>query len=171
MMTFPHGPSDLPSAPFLPLSLLSTQPGAAKPPKGIASLVLVGMTCLLCMFGYHATYVSSIAYSSPSIVIDAGRMPDGRRVLYDDYREAYYWLRQVGEKLTTAWRQTEQPVSQSRASTLTPLLVVGLRAAEHRPERQDPFVVGLRLPDVGHGQPHRHRRQQHLEQHAHRHGQ
>lgn len=100
-------------------SLLSTQPGAAKPPKGIASLVLVGMTCLLCMFGYHATYVSSIAYSSPSIVIDAGRMPDGRRVLYDDYREAYYWLRQVSEK-TTAWRQTEQPVSQSRASTLTP---------------------------------------------------
>lgn len=44
---------------------------------------------------YHATYVSSIAYSSPSIVIDAGRYPDGRRVMYDDYREAYYWLRQV----------------------------------------------------------------------------
>jgi hypothetical protein len=40
--------------------------------------------------------VSSIAYSSPSIVIDAGRYPDGRRVLYDDYREAYFWLRQVG---------------------------------------------------------------------------
>jgi dolichyl-diphosphooligosaccharide--protein glycosyltransferase len=39
--------------------------------------------------------VSSIAYSSPSIVIDAGRYPDGRRVMYDDYREAYYWLRQV----------------------------------------------------------------------------
>ena len=38
--------------------------------------------------------VSSMAYSSPSIVIDAGRMPDGRRVLYDDYREAYFWMRQ-----------------------------------------------------------------------------
>merc|ERR1711908_20204 len=46
------------------------------------------------MFGYHATYVSSLAYSSPSIVIDAGRTPDGRRILFDDYREAYFWLRQ-----------------------------------------------------------------------------
>eukprot|EP00596_Hydrurales_sp_CCMP1899_P008575 CAMPEP_0119034536 /NCGR_PEP_ID=MMETSP1177-20130426/1514_1 /TAXON_ID=2985 /ORGANISM="Ochromonas sp, Strain CCMP1899" /LENGTH=359 /DNA_ID=CAMNT_0006992017 /DNA_START=1607 /DNA_END=2686 /DNA_ORIENTATION=- len=35
-----------------------------------------------------------MAYSSPSIVIDAGRTADGRRVMYDDYREAYFWLRQ-----------------------------------------------------------------------------
>ena len=60
----------------------------------LSILVLLGSTALLMMFSYHATYVSSIAYSSPSIVIDAGRTPDGRRVLYDDYREAYFWLRQ-----------------------------------------------------------------------------
>jgi dolichyl-diphosphooligosaccharide---protein glycosyltransferase len=60
----------------------------------LSLLVLAGGAVLLLLFNYHATYVSSMAYSSPSIVIDAGRSPDGRRVLYDDYREAYFWLRQ-----------------------------------------------------------------------------
>ena len=58
------------------------------------SIVITGATILLLTFSYHATYVSSIAYSSPSIVIDAGKTPDGRRILFDDYREAYFWLRQ-----------------------------------------------------------------------------
>lgn len=60
----------------------------------LSMMVVLGATFLLIMFSYHATYVSSIAYSSPSIVIDAGRTNDGRRVMYDDYREAYFWLRQ-----------------------------------------------------------------------------
>eukprot|EP01038_Epipyxis_sp_PR26KG_P014595 gene14595-19601_t len=78
----------------------STVTGAPVP-KNIASLspalsliVIAGSASLLMMFSYHATYVSSMAYSSPSIVIDAGRTADGRRVLYDDYREAYFWMRQ-----------------------------------------------------------------------------
>jgi dolichyl-diphosphooligosaccharide--protein glycosyltransferase len=70
----------------------SSKPHAVSP--SLALMVLIGGTLLLVMFSYHATYVSSMAYSSPSIVIDAGRTPDGRRVLYDDYREAYFWLRQ-----------------------------------------------------------------------------
>jgi dolichyl-diphosphooligosaccharide--protein glycosyltransferase len=60
----------------------------------LALLVLFGSAMLLINFSYHSTYVSSMAYSSPSIVIDAGRTADGRRVMYDDYREAYFWLRQ-----------------------------------------------------------------------------
>lgn len=60
----------------------------------LALLVIGGAGALLMMFSYHATYVSSMAYSSPSIVIDAGRTADGKRVLFDDYREAYFWLRQ-----------------------------------------------------------------------------
>lgn len=60
----------------------------------LAAMVLLGTALLLVMFSYHATYVSSIAYSSPSIVIDAGVSADGKRVLYDDYREAYFWMRQ-----------------------------------------------------------------------------
>ena len=60
----------------------------------LSAQVIIGIGILLLMFSYHASYVSSLAYSSPSIVIDAGRTADGKRVLYDDYREAYFWLRQ-----------------------------------------------------------------------------
>ncbi len=72
----------------------------------LAVLVLAGATALMIMFSYHSTYVSSMAYSSPSIVIDAGRTADGRRVMYDDYREAYFWLRQNTEpdaKILSWW--------------------------------------------------------------------
>ncbi len=37
--------------------------------------------------------VTSEAYSSPSIVLAAGQA-DGSRIIFDDFREAYYWLRQ-----------------------------------------------------------------------------
>jgi dolichyl-diphosphooligosaccharide--protein glycosyltransferase len=60
----------------------------------LSIIIILAASMMLMMFSYHATYVSSMAYSSPSIVIDAGRTPDGRRVMYDDYREAYFWLRQ-----------------------------------------------------------------------------
>ena len=43
----------------------------------LAAMVLGGAILLLMLFNYHATYVSSMAYSSPSIVIDAGRTSDG----------------------------------------------------------------------------------------------
>lgn len=72
----------------------SNSKGTAQLSPGLSALVIFGAVSLLMMFSYHATYVSSIAYSSPSIVIDAGRTADGRRVMYDDYREAYFWLRQ-----------------------------------------------------------------------------
>ncbi|KAL2756894.1 glycosyltransferase family 66 protein [Sodiomyces alcalophilus JCM 7366] len=65
---------------------------------GIYSLltksVVVGSTCVyLLMFVYHCTWVTSNAYSSPSVVL-ASRMPDGSQHIIDDYREAYQWLRQ-----------------------------------------------------------------------------
>ena len=47
----------------------------------LSLLVLAGAVVLLLMFSYHATY-SSMAYSSPSIVIYAGRTSDGRRVTF-----------------------------------------------------------------------------------------
>lgn len=37
--------------------------------------------------------VTSEAYSSPSIVL-AANQHDGSRIIFDDFREAYYWLRQ-----------------------------------------------------------------------------
>ena len=75
-------------------SLRSTR----QPFIGIYSTVskasVVGMvTTYLLLFVLHCTWVTSNAYSSPSVVL-ASRSPDGSQHIIDDYREAYYWLRQ-----------------------------------------------------------------------------
>lgn len=69
-----------------------------KPVVGIYSFlskgtVVVSMTIYLLLFVLHCTWVTSNAYSSPSVVL-ASRMPDGSQHIIDDYREAYQWLRQ-----------------------------------------------------------------------------
>lgn len=56
-------------------------------------LVTGAMIIYLLMFVSHCTWVTSNAYSSPSVVL-ASRMPDGSQHIIDDYREAYQWLRQ-----------------------------------------------------------------------------
>ncbi|KAF0720808.1 Aste57867_3 [Aphanomyces stellatus] len=61
---------------------------------GVSMVVVMLTTLLLLSYQFHAAYVSSMAYSSPSIVVESGRDPHGNRVVYDDYREAYFWLRQ-----------------------------------------------------------------------------
>ncbi|KKK16216.1 hypothetical protein P175DRAFT_0496957 [Aspergillus ochraceoroseus IBT 24754] len=71
---------------------------ARTPEVGITSyfskIVTTGaMIVYLLLFVAHCTWVTSNAYSSPSVVL-ASRMPDGSQFIIDDYREAYYWLRQ-----------------------------------------------------------------------------
>jgi dolichyl-diphosphooligosaccharide---protein glycosyltransferase len=58
----------------------------------IALVLLLGATAVLAVYGFHSSYVSSLAYSNPSIVVEL-RGARGARIIYDDYREAYYWLR------------------------------------------------------------------------------
>ena len=75
-------------------SLRSTR----NPVLGIYSYVskasVVGaVTTYLLLFVLHCTWVTSNAYSSPSVVL-ASKLPDGSQHIIDDYREAYYWLRQ-----------------------------------------------------------------------------
>lgn len=75
-------------------SLRSTR----KPVVGIYSNVskacVVGsVTTYLLLFVLHCTWVTSNAYSSPSVVL-ASKLADGSQHIIDDYREAYYWLRQ-----------------------------------------------------------------------------
>ncbi|XP_038208582.1 dolichyl-diphosphooligosaccharide--protein glycosyltransferase subunit STT3A [Zerene cesonia] len=48
--------------------------------------------CLLVSYVFHCTWVTSEAYSSPSIVLSA-RAHDGARIIFDDFREAYTWLK------------------------------------------------------------------------------
>ena len=55
--------------------------------------IIGAITAYLLLFVAHCTWVTSNAYSSPSVVL-ASRMPDGSQHIIDDYREAYYWLRQ-----------------------------------------------------------------------------
>lgn len=55
--------------------------------------VVGAMTLYLLVFVMHCTWVTSNAYSSPSVVL-ASRLPDGSQHIIDDYREAYQWLRQ-----------------------------------------------------------------------------
>lgn len=60
--------------------------------KPEVALVFVGiMTFFLITYTFHCTWVTSEAYSSPSIVLSA-RSHDGGRIIFDDFREAYYWL-------------------------------------------------------------------------------
>jgi dolichyl-diphosphooligosaccharide--protein glycosyltransferase len=59
----------------------------------IAHLVIGMITIFLVSYVFHCTWVTSEAYSSPSIVL-AARGGQGGRVIFDDFREAYYWLRQ-----------------------------------------------------------------------------
>ena len=57
-------------------------------------IVVIGVSVfLLVFFVLHCTWVTSYAYSSPSVVL-ASRNQDGSPQIIDDFREAYYWLRQ-----------------------------------------------------------------------------
>jgi dolichyl-diphosphooligosaccharide---protein glycosyltransferase len=55
--------------------------------------VIANSVCLLMYFVFHCTWVTASAYSSPSVVL-ASTNPDGSQHIIDDFREAYYWLRQ-----------------------------------------------------------------------------
>ncbi|KAJ1970746.1 oligosaccharyl transferase stt3 subunit [Dimargaris verticillata] len=58
-----------------------------------AQLIVLGnLFLLLTVYMLHSTWVTSEAYSSPSVVL-ASRRPDGSNMIIDDFREAYYWLR------------------------------------------------------------------------------
>ena len=61
--------------------------------EGVAWFFVVMMTFFLITYTFHCTWVTSEAYSSPSIVLSA-RSHDGGRIIFDDFREAYWWLRQ-----------------------------------------------------------------------------
>lgn len=57
-------------------------------------ITVIGIfSIFLAMFCLHCTWVTSTAYSSPSVVL-ASRGPDGSQHIIDDFREAYYWLRE-----------------------------------------------------------------------------
>ena len=75
----------------------SHKKGAAPKEKGIFGVdtriaVIFNAVCMLLFFVVHCTWVTSNAYSSPSVVLSS-HTADGLNII-DDFREAYYWLRQ-----------------------------------------------------------------------------
>lgn len=81
-------------------------------------LVLFVFTSLLGLFVLHCTWVTSNAYSSPSVVL-ASRGPDGSQNIIDDFREAYYWLRRntAEDAKIMSWWDYGYQVSGPRASS------------------------------------------------------
>lgn len=61
--------------------------------RPLAWLVVLGLLLLFVGFTIHCNWVTSTAYSSPSIVLMANNR-DGSRTIFDDFREAYMWLAQ-----------------------------------------------------------------------------
>ena len=59
----------------------------------MAVAVIGVLTLFLVLFAFHSTWATAEAYSSPSIIL-AANQGDGSRLIFDDFREAYYWLRQ-----------------------------------------------------------------------------
>lgn len=60
--------------------------------SNIKTIVVICIAMMLMLLAVHCTWVTSNAYSSPSIVL-ASYNNDGSRYIIDDFREAYYWLR------------------------------------------------------------------------------
>ena len=89
-----NGDTVKPALLSLQASLRSTRNPIVGVYSTISKAAVVGMTTtFLLLFVLHCTWVTSNAYSSPSVVL-ASRMPDGSQHIIDDYREAYNWLRQ-----------------------------------------------------------------------------
>ena len=60
-------------------------------PVEIGLAFALAMIMGIALYVSHSTYVASEAYSYPSVILSSGRGTS--KVIIDDYREAYYWLR------------------------------------------------------------------------------
>lgn len=66
-------------------------------PADAAIGIILFLIWFLSTYIYHSTYMAAEAYSSPSIILSS-RRNDGSRVIIDDFREAYYWLKMNTKK-------------------------------------------------------------------------
>lgn len=88
--------------------------------SNVKTFIFILMVMLLILFVVHCTWVTSNAYSSPSIVL-ASFTGDGSRVILDDFREAYYWLSQNTEdkaRVMSWWDYGYQIAGMANRTTL-----------------------------------------------------
>jgi len=89
--------------------------------SNLKSIVVVAILMLLMLFAVHCTWVTSNAYSSPSIVLAFYNSQDGTRNILDDFREAYYWLSQNTEddaRVMSWWDYGYQIAGMANRTTL-----------------------------------------------------
>lgn len=82
--------------------------------------VVFVVVVILLQFVWHCTWVTSNAYSSPSVVL-ASRAHDGSQLIIDDFREAYYWLMQntpQDAKVMSWWDYGYQIAGMANRTTL-----------------------------------------------------
>jgi dolichyl-diphosphooligosaccharide--protein glycosyltransferase len=72
--------------------------------REFAMLMILGMVLLLCSYVRHSIWTAVETHSSPSIVLPAAAA-GGKRMVFDDYRESYQWLRQntASDSVVMAW--------------------------------------------------------------------
>jgi dolichyl-diphosphooligosaccharide--protein glycosyltransferase len=73
--------------------MASSKSARPRMPFDAAVLTVVFLLYTLSNTIYHSNTLAAEAYSSPSIIMSS-RRNDGTRYIIDDYREAYYWLKQ-----------------------------------------------------------------------------
>ncbi|CAD5214730.1 unnamed protein product [Bursaphelenchus okinawaensis] len=82
--------------------------------------VSLALLFILLMYVAHCTYVTSNAYSHPSVVLQTSTS-DGGRYIMDDFREAYYWLRKNTDddaKIMSWWDYGYQIAGMANRTTL-----------------------------------------------------
>ncbi|KAH9818459.1 dolichyl-diphosphooligosaccharide-protein glycosyltransferase [Melampsora americana] len=82
--------------------------------------ILSTLILMILIFVFHCTWVTSSAYSSPSVVL-AGTNSQNEPVIFDDFREAYSWLRTNTEqdsKIFSWWDYGYQIAGMADRTTL-----------------------------------------------------
>jgi len=64
----------------------------------ISFAIIVITILILRDYIFHSNLYSAENLSSPSIILSHGHKFDGSLYIYDDFREAYYWLKQNTDK-------------------------------------------------------------------------
>jgi hypothetical protein len=125
-------------------------------------------------YSYSHAFAQQI--SQPSLMFRA-RLNDGREVIVNDYQEAYWWLRDNtracreggGLPLRSVFSLTRSrpPHAPANRACRRPAAFPPPHPPRRSQGRARAVVVGLRLPDRGHRQPHDARGRQHVEPGAH----
>ncbi|KAI0985369.1 hypothetical protein GJ496_010107 [Pomphorhynchus laevis] len=83
-------------------------------------VMLIGMIILVLSFCRHCIMVSNLVYSNPSIILTSqSRL--GQRIILDDFRESYWWLRQntpEDAKIMSWWDYGYQISSLANRTTI-----------------------------------------------------